>query len=71
MVIHKYFSNFEFVFHHLTPFLAHLIMITPTSFSFKRAYVEKNILLKNYFHLKDDKNYVGGICIKFHFIYLS
>jgi len=27
----------------------------------------KNILLKNYFHLEDDNNYVGGLCIKIHF----
>jgi hypothetical protein len=26
--------------------------------------VEKNILLKNSFHLKDDKNYFGGFRIK-------
>jgi hypothetical protein len=26
--------------------------------------LKKNILLKNYFHLKDNKNYVGGLCIK-------
>jgi hypothetical protein len=33
--------------------------------------LKKNILLKFYFHLKDDKNYVGGLYIKFHFICLS
>ncbi len=33
--------------------------------------VEINILLKIYFHLKDDKNYVGGLAIKIHFICLS
>ncbi len=33
--------------------------------------LKKTILLKFYFHLKDDKNYVGGLCIKIHFIYLS
>jgi hypothetical protein len=26
--------------------------------------LKKNISFKNYFHLKDDKNYVGGLCIK-------
>jgi exonuclease VII large subunit len=31
--------------------------------------LKKTILL--YFHLKDDKNYVGGFCIKIHFIHLS
>jgi hypothetical protein len=30
--------------------------------------VEKNNLLKNYFHSKDDKNYVGVLCIKINFI---
>jgi hypothetical protein len=34
----------------------------------EHKFVEKNILLKNYFHLKDNKNYVGGLCMKFHFI---
>jgi len=33
--------------------------------------VEKNIFLKNYFHLKDEKNYVKNLCIKIHFICLS
>jgi len=28
--------------------------------------LKKNILLKNYFHLKDDKNYIGGLCIKMY-----
>jgi hypothetical protein len=32
---------------------------------------KKNVLLKNYFLLKDDKNYAGGLCIKIHFICLS
>jgi hypothetical protein len=26
--------------------------------------LKKYILLKKYFHLKDDNNYVGGLCIK-------
>jgi len=26
--------------------------------------LKKNILLKSYFYLKDDKDYVGGLCIK-------
>jgi hypothetical protein len=30
-----------------------------------------SILLKNYFHLKDNKNYVEGICIEIHYICLS
>jgi hypothetical protein len=29
----------------------------------EHKHVEKKILLKNYFHLKDNKNYVEGICI--------
>jgi hypothetical protein len=33
--------------------------------------LKKNILLKKYFHLKNDKNYVGGFWIKIHFIFLS
>jgi hypothetical protein len=33
--------------------------------------LKKNILLKNYFHLKVDKNYVEGLYIKIHFICLS
>jgi hypothetical protein len=33
--------------------------------------LKKNILLKNEFHLKHDKNYVGGLYIKIHFICLS
>jgi hypothetical protein len=33
--------------------------------------LKKNILLKNYFHLKEDKNYVGGLWVKIHFICLS
>jgi hypothetical protein len=33
--------------------------------------LEKIILLKNYFHLKDDKNYVVGFYIKTHFVCLS
>jgi hypothetical protein len=33
--------------------------------------LKKNSLLKIYFHLKDDKNYVGQFCIKIHFICLS
>jgi hypothetical protein len=33
--------------------------------------LKKTILLKNYFHLKDDKNYVVGFYIKIHFICLS
>jgi hypothetical protein len=33
--------------------------------------LKKNISFKNYFHLKDDNNYVGGLCIKIHFICLS
>jgi hypothetical protein len=33
--------------------------------------LEKNILLINYFHLKDNKNYVGDLCIKIHFICFS
>ncbi len=37
----------------------------------KHKCVEKKHLLKNYLHLKVDKNYVGGICIKLHFICLS
>ncbi len=36
-----------------------------------KSVLKKNILLKNYFLLKDDKNYVGGLCIKIHFICLS
>ncbi len=32
--------------------------------------LERNILLKNEFHLKDDKNYVGGLYIKICFICL-
>jgi hypothetical protein len=36
----------------------------------EHKYVEKNKFLKNYFHLKDKKNYVGGLCIKIHFICL-
>jgi hypothetical protein len=28
--------------------------------------LKKKNLLKNYFHLKDDNNYVGGLCIKIH-----
>jgi hypothetical protein len=36
-----------------------------TSFPFKWTCVlKKNILLKFYFHLKDDKNCIGGPCIK-------
>jgi hypothetical protein len=30
----------------------------------KHKCVKKNIFLKNYFHLNDDKNYVGGLCVK-------
>jgi hypothetical protein len=30
--------------------------------------LKENILLKNYFHLKYNKNYVGGLCIKIRFI---
>jgi hypothetical protein len=37
----------------------------------KHKCVEKNILLKNYFHLKDNKSYVGGLHIKINFICLS
>ncbi len=33
--------------------------------------LKKNILSENYFHLKDDQNYVGQLCIKIHFICLS
>jgi hypothetical protein len=33
--------------------------------------LKKNILLKKYFHFKDDKNYVGGLYTKIHFICLS
>jgi hypothetical protein len=33
--------------------------------------LKKNILLKNYFHLKNDKNYVGGLYIKIYFTCLS
>ncbi len=33
--------------------------------------VGKAILLKNYFHLKDDKKSVEGLCIKICFICLS
>jgi hypothetical protein len=32
--------------------------------------LKKNILLRNYFHLKDEKNYVEGLYIKIHFICL-
>ncbi len=33
--------------------------------------LKKNNWLKSYFYLKDDKNYVKGLCIKIHFICLS
>jgi hypothetical protein len=33
--------------------------------------LKKNILLKSYFYLKDDKDYVGSLFIKIHFICLS
>jgi hypothetical protein len=33
--------------------------------------LKKNTLLKNYSHLKDDKNYVKRFCIKINFICLS
>ncbi len=33
----------------------------------KHNYVEKTIVLHNYFHLKDNKNYVEGLCVKIHF----
>ncbi len=33
----------------------------------EQSVLKKNILLKNYFHLNDNKNYVGGLCIEFHY----
>jgi len=30
--------------------------------------VEKKHFVENYFHLKDDENYVEGPCIKIHFM---
>jgi hypothetical protein len=48
-------------------------IITTFGWSFyskKENYVGKT-KLKNYFYLKDNKNYVGGFCIKIHFTCLS
>jgi hypothetical protein len=37
-----------------------------------KFFIQMNInVLKFYFQLKNDKNYVGGLCIKIHFILLS
>jgi hypothetical protein len=33
--------------------------------------LKKNILLKIYIHLKDNKNYIKGLYVKIHFICLS
>jgi hypothetical protein len=33
----------------------------------ERKCVEKKHFVENYFHFKDDKNYVGGLPIKIHF----
>ncbi len=39
-------------------------------YSNKHKCEEKKHFVKNYFHLKNDKNYVGSLCIKIHFICL-
>jgi hypothetical protein len=63
----------------LIKYIQNKVVQVPNNAIFKRNYifwlilndVEKKSLLKKYFHLKDNKNYVGDLCIRIHFTCLS
>jgi hypothetical protein len=71
----KYYIEYELIvpFQLQLKYLTHVISQKTSRQVFhsnEHKCLEKNILLKNYFHLQD-RNFLGRLCIKINFICLS